>query len=359
MLDDNFELPKLKTDEPSKPEPEKKELDVPAQIDVTPNVEENNLSDLPSLKETDSKVESDLDMPQLAPANVELPEIINIDASDSETPLEIPITIEEAQPNMELPTIVEETPPIPELETPEIIQSEEVQPIESPAPLENIEPLAEPETQVPVELVNLEEESFEEFIPVEPTTPAPPAEVTPQAVEATDVTPVEAPVMEEIAIEPSWAEKPIKKKTKDPVVIIFTFLIIAAIVAAAVYFFMSQGLFSNDNPSNNQNNQENNDNQTPLALYGLYEGERGAICPNEVQTLEINSDNTFTLVDLMFDGEDCETFTFEGTFIREDNIISLTIFDDESVEAVFTSTSTSAEIRINFDDEDFVLTRSE
>ena len=311
MLDDNFELPKLKTDVPSNPESENKNLDDQVLIDVAPNLEEDNLTELPSLKETK---DSDLNIPELAEKTKEEP-LIEI----APTELEVPMVIETIS--------------------------------ETPAPLEL--PVVELENPAPVELVNLEEDSFEEFIPVEPTV---------QSVVPNNVVEINEPSVSleeetsEITIEPVWADKPIKQKRKDPVVIIFTFLIIAAIIAAAVYFFMSQGFdipFLNNNNSNTQNNSKNNTN--PLGLYGIYESESGLICPGEVSTLELNNDATFVFSDLVFDGDYCEIFTLEGTFTRDENYISLIIDEDDIIEVIFSSSASKAEIRIPINDEEYLI----
>lgn len=316
-MNDNIELPRLKTDTPSNPLPEKKEVEEQPLENVSTN--NSTLNEAPTVLEPVLEV-----LPEPSTV-IDVPPVV-----------EAPVTNDDVLIQPEEPSL-----------TPQVENNDDVL-IEPPTDLD-----AQDSAEAPVELTSLEEENtFEEFVP---------------ETGVNDETLIEPPKEEQVAepiieptIESNWAEKPIKQNTRDPIIIFFTLLIIAAIIAAAVYFFMNQG---NNNVSPSSPNQENdvspnnpNQENDGLNIYGLYSGEVGLICPDKSVTLLLNSDSTFTFNDLAYNDGSCEEFEFYGTFSRDGYSIKMIILGEE-MKAEISNVGNHFEIRIPKEDEYMILSR--
>lgn len=135
-------------------------------------------------------------------------------------------------------------------------------------------------------------------------------------------------------------EKPVKKIKNEgnPVVGFFALLIILGIIIAAFYYFISQGIIKlPDNikipfikttnvttttyPTTTTAPIQNEEDT--IKVSGLYEELLLNVCPEKPLTLTLNDDKTFTYNNLSFINNECINNDISGTFIENDNIITL------------------------------------
>lgn len=239
MLENDFDLPKLKKDDGSKAEIPTNELELPQTVQDTPSESANTPLDIPVTNDSVLNDESSLVTPEIP---------FPVAAQETFTPEEIQPVINPEAPPLEPvsldPVSVDQTPqsgtnePAPEMAPLDDFNDPFANDlvIDVPEPAANLEgalPVADLDTPITDNNPEVVSDSFNEEMLSTPVTETP---STPEPIAAIEEN------IEDSSID-EWTEKPLKAKSKkDPIVIIASFLIILLIIGAALYFFASQGI---------------------------------------------------------------------------------------------------------------------
>jgi len=381
MLDEEFELPKLKSDIdplPSEQEPSNNvptpSFDEPINNEISskedPFVMPRNTIIIPRLFEDDPAIEeepiNEINIePVLEIPTPEVP-ITGPEIIPSQDNIIPPIELDSAPLTPGEPQIVEpgipltDGPIILDSNNPEEFKAGEV--LETPTLEQQPDPLLSNEAQIEtLDLPTVDSPLEQTLILDAPDSGETVVYQTPESSIAFQVegTELQTPVA---TLEPVAEWKEPKKGKKDPIILISTILIIAAIIMAGAYFLFNgnfQSPFGNRQTTAPVNN---NDNPKTWPIHGTYVEAENKVCPDVAIELILNEDLSFIFRDLEFDEEteNCEDNEITGTYTVADNgNIILTSTSNQTIIAIRKDQTSHAEINIrNTDDIELLLIRT-